>query len=89
MMWSGKSGSQRTVDPFFFFSGDHLNLDRKTVSISVKNFFGLIWPKFGRKNHLNLSKDQSSQNQGQDRLILSLASKRPPIQIPGYATVAT
>ena len=77
----------------FFLFGDHLNLDRKNVSILAKTFFLFF---FGR-NHLNLAGKTTSisvktnQNLGQDRVILCLASKRPPppIHIPGYATVAT
>ena len=80
MMWSRKSGSQRTWRPFFSFSGDHLNLDRKTVSVSAKTFFSF----FLGGDNLNLAGKNTSilvktnQNLGQDRLILCLASKRSP-----------
>ena len=51
-------------------------MDRKTVLILVKTFFWGGSPKFGRKNHLNVSEDQTKP--GQDRLILCKASKTAP-----------
>ena len=41
---NGLYGAHRNETPktFSFLLGDHLNLDRKTVSISVKTFF-LFW----------------------------------------------
>ena len=56
--WDQKTGLQPGWRPFFFF-GDHPNLKRKTVSISVKTFFFWRSPKFRQKNRLNLIADRS------------------------------
>ena len=70
-IWTEKP-SQIRWKPFCFW--DHLNLDRKTVSISVKIFFCLGDPLnlLGKTTSIWV---ETNQNLGQDCLILRLASK--------------
>ena len=57
LMWCWPEELGFSVNEGFFF-GDHLMLDRKTVSISEKTFFFLLRsPDFGQKNRLNFSED--------------------------------
>ena len=65
---------------FFFFLGDHLKLDRKTVPILVKTFFlgGGRSPYFGQKNRLNLIKDRSKSRSRSFDVVSSLQNSPPP-----------
>ena len=42
---------------FFYFFGEHLHLDRKTVQISGKTFFFGEHLNLGRKNRLNFDRE--------------------------------
>ena len=59
VIWTRKLGCNLAEDlSFSFFFGDHLNLERKTVSITVKTFFFFLRsPKSGEKNRFDFKKD--------------------------------
>ena len=61
--------------PFYF--GDHLNLERKTVWISVKTFYFWRSPKFGHKNRLNLNEDQPKSGSRSFDVVSSLQNSPP------------